>query len=223
MNIVVIKYLYGKEQYLSPLIKGDVGFRFSDLSHYARMENEAMRDDEMVKIFAIDRSAFEVKINDHVIDPESMTTDPTISFPARHCFCLCLSNRKNSEELYERFKADVCIEINVGLYIEFLRDFFKNRFQGMEVVAKDITYYGNSSLPKVSSPDDLVFYKPDVFSHEREFRIALFYPEDKPGFEAREGDTILFYNEDESNHLTLSYPDPEFQKQFIGEVYEPIA
>ncbi|ABO22483.1 hypothetical protein SHLO109777_10560 [Shewanella loihica] len=221
--IFVIKYLYGKKQYLTPLIEGDSGFRFSDLSHYARMENDAMRDEELVKTFAIDKSTFEVKINDHVIDSESMTADPIFSFPARHCFCLCLSNRKDSEELYEKFMADVCIEVKVDLYIEFLNDLFKHRFKGMEIVAKDITYYGNSSLPKVSNPDELVFFKPDAFSHEDEFRIALFYPEDKQGFKTKEGDTIPFYNENESNHLTLSYPDREFQKQFIGEIYAPRA
>lgn len=85
------------------------------------------------------------------------------------------------------------------------------------------SYYGNNLPPKVSDPEELVFYKPDAFAHEDEFRIALFYPSDKPGFLAKEGKTIPFYKENESSHLTLSYPDADFLKQFIGNVYEPRA
>lgn len=219
----MIKYLYGKMERLAPLIEGNVGFRFSDLSHYARMENEAMRDEEMVKTFTIDRFSYESKINGRVIEPASMARDPTISLPTKHCFCLCLSNRKDSAELYEKFQADVCIEVNTDLYIQFLKDFYTHKFQGMQVVAKNITYYSNGHLPKVTSPDELVFYKPEAFIHEDEFRIALFYPDDKAGFKAEEGDTIPFYNENQSNHLILSYPDQDFLRQFIGKVYERIT
>ena len=217
------KYLYGKKEYLNPLIEGMVGFRFSDLSHYARMENEAMRDEEMVKAFTIDRFSHELRINDRLLDSSSMVSDPVFSFPAKHCFCLCLSNRKDSEQLYEKFKADVCIEVKADLYIEYLTSLFSQIFKGMRVIAKHITYYGNNYLPNVSDPEDYIFYKPDVFSHEDEFRIALLYPDNKSGLMVKEGDTIPFYKENESSHLTLSYPDPEFLKQFIGNIYEPCA
>ena len=219
----MIKYLYGKKLYLKPLIDGVVGFRFSDLSHYARMENDAMRDEEMVKTFTIDRFSHELRVNGRLIDPANMVDDPSFAFPARHCFCLCLSNRKNSDELYNKFEADVCVEVNVDLYLEFLNDIFKHKFEGMRVVAKSITYYGNSHLPKVTDPEDLVFFKPEAFSHEDEFRIALFYPENKNGFMAKEGDTIPFFIDGESTHITISYSDVNFLKQFIGAVYEPSA
>lgn len=219
----MIKYLYGKKQHLAPLIEGNVGFRFSDLSHYARMENEAMRDEEMVKTFTIDRFSSESKINGQVIDPASMVRDPIISLPAKHCFCLCLSNRKDSAELYEKFRADICIEVNADLYIQFLKDFYTHEFEGMQVVAKNITYYGNGHLPKFTNPDELVFYKPEAFKHEDEFRIVLFYPDNKAGFKEKEGNTVPFYNENESGHLIISYPEQDFLRQFIGKVYERIA
>ena len=208
-------------RYLSPLIDGKTGFRFSDLSHYSRMENEAMRDEELVKMFTVGKSSYELKINGRVIDPANMTSDPIFSFPARHCFCLCLSNCRDSNDLYAKFQADVCIEVKVNLYLEFLENMFKQQFQGMQVIAKDIIYFDNGCLPETSDPNDLVFYKPSAFAHENEFRIALFYPENKRDFKAEEGDTIPFYKEDESNHLTISYLNPDVLKQFIGKVYKP--
>ena len=220
-ELSVIKYLYGKKCYLEPLLQGDVGFRFSDLSHYSRMENEMMRDEEMSKLFLINKGEGILKINDHVINPEHLVGDPQVRINTRHCFCLCLSNRKDSSELYEKFKVDVCIEVKVTEFEEFLRDLFTKKFQGMSVIGRDITYYEKYSLPSTSDFVDLVFYKPSIFSHEAEYRIALFYPLDKPGFADENGNVIPFIKDDESMHLTMTYTDKGFFNQFIGKVYEP--
>ena len=218
----MVKYLYGKKNILSPLIEGEISFRFSDLSHYARLENEKMRDDEMSKTFTIDRFN-ELSVNGRILDPNSLTKDIEIRIPTRHCYCLCLSNRKNSDELYNEFKADICIEVNVELLIEFLMDFFGKRFKGMRVVGRDITYYGKKHLPKNTNALDLVFFKPESFIHEDEYRIALFYPENKTCFKANNGDSVPFILDDESSHMTFNYPDSEFLKQFIGEHFEKQA
>jgi hypothetical protein len=219
----LIKYLYGKKNILNPLINGDIGFRFSDLSHYTRLENEKMRDDEMSKRFTVDKFDYELNINGRVIDPNSLAKDIEMSVATRHCFCLCLSNRKNSDELFEKFKADICIEVNVASLIEFLTEFFCNKFKGMEVIGRDITYYSEKYLPKNANALDLVFYKPDSFIHEDEYRIALFYPENKTCFKANNGDSVPFILESESTHMSFNDPDKKVLKQFIGECFESQA
>jgi hypothetical protein len=211
------KYLYGKKLYLRSIIEGDVGFRFSDLTHYSRLENELMQDEEMVKVFTVDKSSSELRINGHVISPENMTRDSELSFPTQHCFCLCLSNRKNSSELFRKFEADICIEVNVDLLLEFLNDFFPKKLEGIVVEARNITYYEKNFYPKDLAPLDLAFYKPDSFKHEAEFRIALFYPLNKPGFKTVGGCVVPFINENGSIHMTISYPDKVFLKQFVND------
>ena len=217
----MVKYLYGKKSVLQPLINGDVGFRFSDLSHYSRMENEEMRDEEMAKIFTIDRRANEVKINGHILT--SLVRDPEIRVTPRHCFCLCLSNKKNSNELYDKFEADVCIEVKSDLLIESLVNFHKHNLKGMEVVGKDITYYSKGHFPSDLTTEDFVFYKPDSFKHEDEYRIALFYPESKTSFETDNGDNIPLLKDDESTHIFFNNSNREFLKQFIGKYFEKTA
>lgn len=106
------KYLYGKKQFLEALIKGEEGLRFSDISHYSRLENELMRDEETSKQFSIDRYTTRLEVNGFVLNPDDLVNNPTLSIPVRHCYCLCLSNRKNSEELFDKFDADLCIEID---------------------------------------------------------------------------------------------------------------
>ena len=213
------KYLYGKKVHLEPVVNGDAGFRFSDLTHYARLENENMRDEEMVKAFIVDKDTNEIHVNGLLLNSEDIAADPEFSFSARHCFCLCLSNRKNSPELFEKFKADICIEVKVDALIKFLNMVCSDIFPGMFVDARDIVYYSKGYLPEELSSIDLVFHKPKSFEHEDEFRMALFYPLDRPGFKSSEGDTIPFINEGESNHLTVSCENPEFLKQFIGELF----
>lgn len=219
----MIKYLYGKKAILTPLIEGKVGFRFSDLSHYARIENDLMRDDEMSKTFIIDKFSGELRINGDTISPEDMAQDPKLTIPTRHCFCLCLSNRGDSDELYERFQADVCIEVKSDFLINFLNDFLPHKLPSMEVIGRDITYYGRGQLPRTHDPRDLVFYKPESFTPEAEFRIALFYPSGKRGFKASSGEAIPFIDERKSTHMTISYPDKNFLKQFIGNTFEQKA
>ncbi|WP_261823016.1 hypothetical protein [Vibrio neonatus] len=179
-----------------------------------------MKDEEMSKRFLINKNEGTLKINDHVINPEDLVGDPQVRINTQHCFCLCFSNRKDSSELYEKFKADVCIEVNVTEFEEFLRDLFTQKFQGMSVIGRDIMYYDKYLLPSTSDAVDLVFYKPSSFSHEVEYRIALFYPLNKPGFADENGNVIPFIKDDESIHITMTSTNKGFFNQFIGKVYE---
>ena len=92
----------------------------------------------------------------------------------------------------------------------------------MRVVGRDITYYGEKYLPNNINALDLVFYKPNSFIHEDEYRIALFYPEDKSGFQDYNGIVHPFIGLD-SQHMNLRYPEKEFLKHFIGETIESKA
>jgi len=66
------KYLYGKKQFLEATIKGEGGLRFSDISHYSRLENELMRDEETSKQFSIDRYTTRLEVNGFVLNPDDL-------------------------------------------------------------------------------------------------------------------------------------------------------
>lgn len=214
------KYLYGKKQFLEATIKGEGGLRFSDISHYSRLENELMRDEETSKQFSIDRYTTRLEVNGFVLNPDDMVDNPIFSIPVRHCYCLCLSNRKNSEELFDKFDADLCIEIDSDKLLEALKFAFSHTLKGMEVQARDIIYYDPIKSPPTLNSEDLVFHKPHFFRHEAEFRVALFYPINKKGFKAKGDITVPFILEDESMHISISHSDPRFITQFILGVTE---
>lgn len=214
------KYLYGKKKFLESLTKGEGGLRFSDISHYSRLENELMRDKEISKKFFIDRITTRLEINGRLLNPKNMVDNPTISIPVRHCYCLCLSNRKNSKELFDKFDADLCIEIDVDRLLEALKYAFFHILKGMDIQAKDVIYYDPTTSPQTLDRKELVFYKPHFFCHEEEFRIALFYPENKKGFKTENGIVVPFMLEDESIHITLSHSDSRFITQFILGFFE---
>lgn len=215
---MTIKYLYGKEEILSPLLNGESGIRISDLTHYSRMENENMRDNEMEKIFHLDKNAYSIEVNGVAINPESIIGYTTLTLQPRHCYCICLSSRKNEPELYRKFKADICIAFDVELLIERIK-LLNQKFNGMLIVGRGVTYYKKGTLPKTLDPLDLVFYKPELFSHEAEYRIALFYPLDKTGFKYAKG-VIPFRKNGESMHMFLSHKQSNFITSCIKEVFK---
>jgi len=174
-----------------------------------------MRDKETSKDFVVDRYSTIIEINGYKLSPDQMTKDPVFSYPTQHCYCLCLSNKKDSDELFDRFNADICIEIDADKLIEILNFGFSHKLKGMKVEAKEVTYYDQREPPPTQNPKSLVFFKPMVFSPEEEYRIALFYPIDKTGFKADDNEIVPFYKDDESMHLEFSNPDPSLIKQCI--------
>lgn len=211
-----IRYLYGKEKILGPVIRDEAPIRLCDLTHYSRMENEKMRDNEMEKIFTPDRYQVAIKINGRTLNPDDMTADPMFTLSPRHCYCICLSNRQDEPELYAAFKADICIALDVDLLQERL-SLLDHRFPGTEIKGKDVIYYHPGTAPDSFTPEELVFFKPNIFSHEAEYRIALFYPLNKTGF-AYEGGVLPFKMEGESMFMDISHQ----QKGFISECVKKV-
>lgn len=202
---------------MSPMINGNGGIRISDLTHYSRMENENMRDDEMNKIFHLDRNIYTIEVNGMKIRSKDLANDATLTLQPRHCYCICLSNRCNDPDLYAEFKADICIAFDVDALQDRIK-LLDHKFRGILVVGRDVTYYKKGVHPNTLDPLDLVFYKPDFFSHEAEYRIALFYPLDKKGFKHSNG-VIPFYKDDESMHMFLSHNKKDFITSCIIEIF----
>lgn len=213
-----IKYLYGKSLHLNSVINGKTGIRLSDLSHYSRLENEKMRDDEMSKLFIPRREEILIEINGIRIPSSDLTSDPIIRVTPRHCYCLCLSGKGNDDGLYTDFQADICIAFDVDKLEERLT-IASQMLKGSYVVGDDIIYYNQTSLHGLGqTPEKLVFFKPDFFSHEFEYRITWFYPLDKNGFRA--GDkNIPFMFENESSHLFFFHKERTFITDCIIDVF----
>lgn len=183
-SVMGSKYLYGKTQYLGVFLDGgkdvpaDRGIRFSDIIHYKTMENEKVRDDESRRVFNLHKEHFTFEINGTVIDSKELTEHPGFELPVPRCYCLCLSHKKNDLEMYARFNADVCIEVDADFLVDYLVAIVSARAP-FRVLHGDIHYY-----PKVmtSSPpieEALIFYKDaELYSIEAEYRIALVLPED---------------------------------------------
>lgn len=197
----MIRYLYGKKEYLLPIEQGIASPRFSDLSHYSRLENELMKDEETRKNFYWRKEEANISINGRTISNDSLTADPHVSIFPRHCFCLCLSSKKDSSELYERFDADYCLAINVNTLMTYLKKTFGNQIKQLVFMKSEITYYEKYEDLTSLTSEKAVFYKPNIFYPEAEYRIAIFYPIDKPGFNTPTGETIPFQSESESMHL----------------------
>lgn len=213
-----IKYLYGKSLHLNPVINGMAGIRLSDLSHYSRLENEKMRDDEMSKLFIPSREKIIIEINGIRIPSSDLTNDPIIRVTPRHCYCLCLSGKENDDDLYTNFQADICIAFDVEK-LEQRLTIASQKLKGSYVVGDDVIYYNLTSLYGLDqTPEKLVFFKPDFFSNESEYRIAWFYPLDKDGFRAG-NKNIPFMFENESSHLFFFHKERAFITDCIIDVF----
>lgn len=211
------KFLYGKKVFLSKIIQGVKSPRFTDISHYGRLENAKIRDNEMSKKFIFDKDSTTISLNGHTLDPASIVGNPTLSVPTQHCYCLCLSNRK---ELFDIFDADICIEFETEKLLKIVELAFSTKLPGLTIEARDIKYYDPNSPPETTDPKEMVFYKPNCFSPEDEFRIAIFYPANKSGFRTESGLTIPWYVKDDSLHLEFLHTEPRFIQQCIVGVYE---
>lgn len=215
-----IKYLYGKKAFLLPVIEDKAGLRLSDLTHYSRMENEIMRDNEMEKIFTVDKRRFNFTVSGHLVNPAEMTADPFFTLTPQHCYCICFTSRKNDPELYRMFRADICVGFDVDMLQERL-EILSFRFPGMEFQGKDVVYYHPGTPPDTFMPKELVFFKPAAFRHEAEYRLAMFYPEGKTGFKTSDGVVIPFWKDGESMHMTVAHQENGFISGCVTEVFYP--
>ena len=214
------KYLYGKQKFLSGLISGKRGLRFSDIAHYSVMENEKMRDDELAKEFHYDKNEVGITINGIVLNPADMTTNPSLIVTPYRCFCVCLSGKKDDEELYERFEADVCIEIDVEELVKFLT-IAAGKFDGMGVVHNSVSYYP----PVMSDPapdfNAAVFFKRDIYCIEDEYRIAITIPAHRENFRSETGEPIKIFSDEpgELRHMFIESKEEWINRSYVTNVY----
>jgi hypothetical protein len=216
------KYLYGKKKYLQDLIEGKQGIRLSDLAYYSIMENEKMRDDELAKNFVIDKDKVQFSVNGFTINSQDMTENPMMTLYPQRCFCVCFSGKKDDPELFERFEADVCIEIDVQNLVELLT-VAVSRFEGIDVVHREVSYY--PSIMASAGPDmmSVLFYKRDIYEVENEYRIALTIPAHRKNFKGPDGESIAIFSDDPKDirHMFVNGTDPSINLSYITSVGYP--
>jgi hypothetical protein len=164
------KYLYGQREFLIPALYGQAELRFCHIDHYAALENELMRDDESKKTFSSPDGSVFIR---HKGKTTETTEFKTIKTPAE-CYCLCLSNTKNSKELFERFKADICLEVDVYRLVKLMTETVNSvlGLNGCRVLSGHAIYFNGQS--DVSwNLDNGPYYKDRRFSVEDEYRIVI--------------------------------------------------
>jgi len=216
----VKKYLYGKKRFLKDLISGKSGLRFSDIIHYSIMENELMRDDERTKVFELSKESFKLYVNDRQINPMDMVGGPSLTMPVDRCYCVCLSSKSNDPVLFERFQADVCLEIDLENLLQFL-SVAVEKFEGMAVVHRDVNYYPSIMSDAFPDLDSILFYKRDVYSVESEYRIAITVPPHRTHFKGEGNDRIKMFSDDvdDVRHLFINGNTPEINQSFVTGVF----
>ncbi|WP_223538680.1 hypothetical protein [Pseudomonas sp. BF-R-12] len=177
------KYLYGKYEHLGIFLDGgkgvpeDRGIRFCDIIHYKTMENETVRDDESRRVFNLHKEHFTIEINGKTINSNDLIDHPGVELPVPRCYCLCLSRKKDDPEMFARFNADVCIEVDADFLVKYLEAIVSKRLP-IRVLHGDITYYPSVMTTSPPVEEALIFFKDaELYSVEAEYRIALILPE----------------------------------------------
>lgn len=210
---MTLKYLYGKFEHLGKFLDGakdlpeNSGIRFCDIIHYKTMENEVVRDDESRRVFNLDKERFTIEINGRVISSDQMTDHPGLEIAVPRCYCLCLSSKKDDPDMFERFKADVCIEVDTKNLITFLTNVVGKRFP-LRVLHGDVTYYPEVMTVAPPAEEALIFYKDRaLYSIEAEYRIALVKPE-KVYFISNGNERIDVLQGEEPSYMYIGHKDP---------------
>ncbi len=177
-----IKYLYGKKDYLSQIIDGKGIIRFDSIANYSTLENKNMRDDEKNKKIIFDGTntkKIEIEYsNKKQIYTFNKNDSAELIVNPVDCLCKCFSNNGYCDDLYNRFKADICLEIDIDLLIESLKAIFISKYPQIKVtcICSNITYYETiSEIPNKFDTLNALFYKPFKFYPENEYRIVLMF------------------------------------------------
>lgn len=208
------KYLYGRLEHLGIFLDGghaipeNRGIRFCDIIHYKTMENETVRDDESRRIFNLDKERFTIEVGGKVIDSNDMSDHPEIVLAVPRCYCLCLSGKKDDIVMFERFKADVCIEVDVNFLVEFISKVLAKRFP-VRVLHGDINYYPKVMTEAPPVEEALIFYKEEeLYSIEAEYRVALVFPETVYFIAGQDRVDIL--KGEEPSYMQIAHKDKSF-------------
>lgn len=178
---MITKFLYCKYDNLKKFIHDGAAIRFTDTHYYANLENERIRDNESKRDFNftsnfMSTNKIVLQVDDFNINSEDIV-NLQFSFKTRRAHVLCLSNDGNSQELFNHFNADTCIEIDVDFLIRIIKDAFKNVNANVNIIGKDVYYYYKNNSKKNADPTELVFMKQyEKFHVENEYRVAIFYP-----------------------------------------------
>jgi len=205
------KYLYGKYEHLGIFLDGgkdvpeDRGVRFCDIIHYKSMENEIVRDDESRRIFNLHKEHFTIEINGKTINSDELIDHPGVELPVPRCYCLCLSHKKDDLEMFSRFKADVCIEVDTDFLVEYLEKIVAKRLP-IRVLHGDITYYPSVMTSSPPVEEALIFFKDaELYSVEAEYRIAFTLPESV--YLIADGEKIEVLKGDEPSFMQIGHKD----------------
>lgn len=175
-----------------------------------------MRDNELKKDFVLDKEMFTMYVNDIVIDAKSLASHPIFTVNNKNCFCVCFSEKKDDEELFKRFKANVCIAIDIDEFVIFLER-MKVNFKGIGIVHGPVIYYPpvmKSAGPKL---DSVLFYKRDVYLVEAEYRVALTVPPNVTHFLDDDGGSLPIFAIDpkDARHFQVKSGSADINKSFI--------
>lgn len=218
MGDSLIKYLYGKHQFLKGFSETGKGLWFRDLYTMDKLNNESIKDDESYKSIYLEPNA--IKSVTLAGSPFNVIPKDPIKFSQspRRCHVLCLSNKANDPDLFKLFQADICIAIDVNKMVELIES--ANIHRNLEIVAKEITYYFNELDTMDCSVDELVFLKPsNPYSQESEFRIAVFWPsDDQSKIETeRNGSVNVFGSENtKDDHIAFNFECSEFNQVVVN-------
>lgn len=206
------KFLYCKYDNLKKFIHNGAPIRFTDINKFIKLENEKIRDDESKKTFDYTPQHGVLEVDGIKID----FVDLQLSYLTRRAHVLCLSNDGNSEELFNHFKSDTCIEIDVDLLIKMVKDKSKIIDEKIEVIGKNVEYYRSGSKIIIDGRE-LVFRKNyEKFHTENEYRIAIFYPyDDETRYKLENNDYAKLFGD--NNYIEIGIKDKIGMRRIIVE------
>ena len=210
----MIKYLYGKSQYLDNFAKTGERLRFRDLFTMDKLQNEDICDNEANKAIELAPDAIS-KVIIAGREFEVIPDKPIIfSRTPRRCHVLCLSHLGNAPELFKLFKADICIGLDVTKMAQLIET--ANKHRSFEVIADSMTYYKHESQLLDLSQERLAFVKPaEPYSREHEYRIAIFWPNDESSTlkTIDDGEMNVFYkNGAPDDYIAFNFKSPAYEE-----------
>jgi hypothetical protein len=185
------RFLYGKKTNFTSFLDTGSPLWFRDIYSLGELENQSISDDESTKTHEVNSDQIQKVTIDGRDFRVAKDTVFKMNLPTRRCHVLCLSNSGNDRIMFERFDADVCLELNTDKIIEMMQE--ANRNRRLEIVGRNVEYYKKGPLPLSHDPFELVFKKGyERYHSEDEYRIAIFWPED-------ENSTILTTDNEQIN------------------------
>lgn len=213
-------YLYGRSEFLGKfaglesLPNYPFGLRFCDILHYKVMENEKVRDDESVRTFFLHRDFFTITVNGITLNAASLADHPKVEVPVPRCFCLCLSTLADSDHMYDKFGADICLRVDVQHILEFLNNVLVAQHEQLQVLHGPIIYYAPVQTSPPPSSDGLIFWKSSNFADESEYRIAIKCP---AKYFIADGQEYEVFRADVPSYMQIGHKDPQLWPQVFPE------